>query len=319
MRHVTAPPSDVSNCPLSSSSVFGLGGLGLLGSRTAPPPPRAVTPPPAPDHEEAQEEARDRGRTLPEFHEWKRKEVLRGAYGPDTEEYPQETLDELCREYNVTGLDIKIFPGQLFDPDNETANRIFEVSVPPRSDCSPRARTDAQDLLFPGLKPPLLRPKTWRLRSTFFSDSQFGSVQEEAEYACRPGSGCCDAPKGEVRDEDEREIFAPTLVDRVRMHTEDNSDLKLRSLEEDIQESMGWTEEQARPLPINRRMHPFTAAGFMPRRARPRMFACRCVMMRKHSLMDEYCLWELTLGWSGPHARATWSTPVHLLLIVFGN
>lgn len=141
MQHVTAPPSDASLCPLSSSSMFGLGGLGGgFGSRAAPPPSQTVAPTPELDHEEAQEVERDRGRTLPEFHEWKRKETLKGAYGPDVEHYPQETLEEICREFNVSGLEIKLFPGVLFDPENETASMAFEVGVPPSGVSSPRRR-----------------------------------------------------------------------------------------------------------------------------------------------------------------------------------
>jgi hypothetical protein len=124
--------------------MFGLGGLGGFGSRAAPPPSQAAAPPPEPDHEEAQEEERDRGRTLPEFHEWKRKEVLKGAYGPDVDHYPEETLEDICREFNVSGLEIKLFPGVLDDPGNETASRAFEVGVPLSGDSSPRTRNPVE-------------------------------------------------------------------------------------------------------------------------------------------------------------------------------
>ena len=38
--------------------------------------------------------------------------------------------------------------------------------------------------------------------------------------------------------------MAPTLEDRIRWYTEDNDDLRVRTLEEDIRESMDFTEEQ---------------------------------------------------------------------------
>jgi hypothetical protein len=79
-----------------------------------------------------------------------------------------------------------------------------------------------------------------------------GWLQEEAEYACVKGSHCCDPPpKGEDQDEEFADKMAPTLEDRIRWYTEDNHDLTVRTLEEDIRESMDFTEEQVISLPNN--------------------------------------------------------------------
>ena len=61
--------------------------------------------------------------------------------------------------------------------------------------------------------------------------------------------------------------MAPTLEDRIRWYTEDNDDLRVRTLEEDIRESMDFTEEQVMcPLAQKSKHSSIYADWFLSRR-----------------------------------------------------